>query len=201
MVNRHPILRTSYTSKKGKPFQIIHDQLEFYLHIINAENTSEDYLKGQIILETERLFNREKAPVRLNLFTRSAQKHILLLIAHHICADLWSGDLLFNEVRLWYAAETEQVSHQQIEYSLPTNLPYIKFVHWQSEMLSSPKGEKLWEYWQKPLSGELPILNLPTDRPRSPVQSFRGETHIFRLNEQLIQGLGEVARATELFIS
>jgi hypothetical protein len=89
----------------------------------------------------------------------------------------------------------------KIEDSLPKNPPYTKFVNWQSEMLSSPKGEKLWEYWQKQLSGELPILNLPTDRPRSPVQSFRGETHIFRLDEELIQGLPEVARATELFIS
>jgi len=134
--------------------------------------------------------------VRLNLFTRSAQKHILLLIAHHICADLWSSELLFNELRLWYAAETERVSLQQIEDSFPKNLPYPQFVHWQSEMLSSPKGEKLWEYWQKQLSGELPILNLPTDRPRPPMQSFRGETHIFRLDEQLIQGLKKVARAT-----
>ena len=134
--------------------------------------------------------------MRLNLFTRSAQKHILLLIAHHICADLWSSDLLFNELRLWYAAETKQFSHQQIEDFLPKNPPYTKFVHWQSEMLSSPKGEKLWEYWQKQLSGELPILNLPTDRPRRPVQNYRGKTHIFRLNEQLIQGLPEVARAT-----
>ena len=81
--------------------------------------------------------------MRLNLFTRSAQKHILLPIAHQICANLWSSDLLFSELRLWYAAETEKVSLQQIEYSLPTNLPYTKFVHWQSEMLSSPKGEKL----------------------------------------------------------
>jgi hypothetical protein len=179
IVNRHPILRTSYTHKKGKPFQIIHEQLECSIHIINAENRSEDYLKGQIILETERLFNREKDPVRLNLFTRSAQKHIFLLIAHQICADLWSSDLLFNQLRLGYAAETEKVSLQQIEYWLPTNLPYTKFVHWQSEMLSDPKGEKLWEYWQKKLSGELPILNLPTDRLRPPMQNYRGKTHIF----------------------
>jgi hypothetical protein len=115
---------------------------------------------------------------------------------HHIGSDLWSGELLFNELRLWYAAETEQVSHQQIEDSFPKNLPYPQFAHWQSEMLSSPKGEKLWEYWQKQLSGELPILNLPTDRPRPLMQSFRRETHIFRLDEQLIQGLKEVARAT-----
>ncbi len=115
---------------------------------------------------------------------------------HHIATDLWSYDLLFTELQLWYAAETEQVSPQQIEDSLLKNLPYTDFVRWQSEMLSSPKAEKHWEYWQKQLAGDLPILNLPTDRPRPPIQSFRGKTHIFQLDEKLIKGLPEVARAT-----
>lgn len=197
VVHRHPILRTTYTAYKGKPFQIINEQLECYLQVRDASNWSEEYLKEQISLEIDRTFNLEEDPVaRLNLFTRSAQKHILLLTGHHIAGDLWSSDQIFNELRLWYAAETEQVNLEQIEDSLPKNTPYTQFVHWQSEMLSSPKGEKLWKYWQKQLSGELPIVNLPTDRPRPPVQSYRGETHIFRLDEQLIQGLKEVARAT-----
>jgi len=197
VVHRHPILRTTYTAYKGKPFQIINEQLECYLQVRDASNWSEEYLKEQISLEIDHTFNLEEDPVaRLNLFTRSAQKHILLLTGHHIAGDLWSSDQIFNELRLWYAAETEQVSLEQIEDSLPKNTPYTQFVHWQSEMLSGPKGEKLWEYWQKQLSGELPIVNLPTDRPRPPVQSYRGETHIFRLNEELIRGLGEVARAT-----
>jgi amino acid adenylation domain-containing protein len=197
VVHRHPILRTTYINYKGRPFQIINYQLECSLQIRDASNWSEEYLKEQISIEIDRTFNLEKDPVvRLNLFTQSAQKHILLLTGHHIAGDLWSSDLIFNELRFWYAAETEQLSPQQIEDSLPKNLPYSQFVHWQSEMLSSPRGEKLWEYWQKQLSGELPILNLPTDRPRPPMQSFRGETHIFRLNEQLIQGLREIARAT-----
>jgi len=197
VVHRHPILRTTYTAYKGKPFQIINEQLECYLQVRDASNWSEEYLKEQISLEIDRTFNLEEEPVaRLNLFTRSAQKHILLLTGHHIAGDLWSSDQIFNELRLWYTAETEQVSLEQIENSLPKNTPYTQFVHWQSEMLSSPKGEKLWKYWQKQLSGELPIVNLPTDRPRPPMQSFRGETHIFRLNEELIRGLGDVARAT-----
>ncbi|MBW4497711.1 MAG: amino acid adenylation domain-containing protein [Oscillatoria princeps RMCB-10] len=197
IVNRHPILRTTYTAIKGKTFQVIHQQLKLPLQEIDASHWNENELKEKIFLEAERLFNLEKEPAwRVTLFTRSEREHILLLTMHHIASDLWSSDLLFNELRLWYTAETEQVSLQQIEDSLPKNTPYPQFVHWQSEMLSGPKGEKLWEYWQKQLSGELPILNLPTDRPRPPVQSFRGETHIFRLNEELIRGLGEVARAT-----
>jgi len=197
IVNRHPILRTTYTTYEGKPFQNIQEQLEVSIQITDASNWSEDYLKKQILLETDRLFNLEKElPWRLNIFTLSPQEHILLLTMHHIASDSWSYDLLFTELQLWYAAETEQVSPQQIEDSLLKNLPYTDFVRWQSEMLSSPKAEKHWEYWQKQLAGDLPILNLPTDRPRPPIQSFRGKTHIFQLDEKLIKGVGEVARAT-----
>jgi len=115
---------------------------------------------------------------------------------HHIAGDLWSFDLLLNELQGLYAAETSQVSPQHIKDSLPKNKPYTDFVHWQSEMLSGSRGEKLWEYWQKQLGGELPVLNLPVDRPRPPVQTYRGETHIFKLDSQLIQGLRELALAS-----
>ena len=197
IVNRHPILRTTYTTSEGKPFQIIHEQLEVFIQITDASSWSEDYLKKQILLEIDRPFTLEKQlPWRLNIFTLSPQKHILLLTMHHIASDSWSFDLLLTELQLWYAAETEQLSLQQIEDSLPKNLPYTDFVRWQSEMLSSLKAEKHGEYWQKQLSGELPILNLPTDRPRPPIQSFRGGTHIFQLDEKLIKRLGEVTRAT-----
>ncbi|MEG3973727.1 amino acid adenylation domain-containing protein [Microcoleus sp. herbarium8] len=197
IVNRHPILRTTYTAAEGKIFQVIHEQLNLPLQEIDASHWTENEFKEIFFLEAERLFNLEKEPAwRVTLFTRSEQEHIFLLTMHHIASDLWSSDLLFNELRLWYAAETEQLSPQQVEDFLPKNLPYTDFVHWQSEMLSSPKAEKHWEYWQKQLAGDLPILNLPTDRPRPPIQSFRGKTHIFRLDEKLINGLEEVTRTT-----
>jgi len=197
IVNRHPILQTTYTTYEGKPFQIVREQLEIDLHVTDASNWSKDDLKKQILLETDRPFNLEKElPWRLNIFTWSPQEHILLLTMHHIASDSWSFDLLFTELQLWYAAETEQLSLQQIEDFLPKNLPYTDFVRWQSEMLSGSKGKKLWQYWQNQLSGELPVLNLPTDRPRPPVQSYRGETHISQLDEKLIQGLRKVASST-----
>ena len=52
-----------------------------------------------------------------------------------------------------------------------------------------PEGERLWAYWQKQLEGELPVLDLPTDRPRPPVQSYRGASFKFNLSDQLDRGL------------
>ncbi|MEG3905890.1 amino acid adenylation domain-containing protein [Microcoleus sp. B4-C5] len=198
IVSRHPILRTTYTTNQGQPFQVVHQKIKLPAQEIDAFQWTEDKLKQNILVETDRVFNLEKEPAwRVTLFTRSEREHIFLLTMHHIATDLWSYDLLFTELQLWYAAETEQLSHQQVEDSLPKNRPYANFVRWQSEMLSGSKAEKHWEYWQKQLSGDLPILNLPTDRPRQPIQTYRGETHLFELNEQLIQGLREIAKSTE----
>ena len=61
-------------------------------------------------------------------------------------------------------------------------------------MLASPRGDQLWQHWQKQLSGELPVLNLPTDRRRPAVQTYRGATHSFVLNEDLTRSLKEVAK-------
>ncbi len=197
IVDSHPILRTTYTTYEGKPVQLLHEQQEVNIQVTDASNWSEDYLREQIFAETDRPFNLEQDSVlRVNLFTQSAQEHILLLTIHHIASDSWSVDLLLNELQVLYDSETQKVSQEQTEVasdSLPKNKPYTEFVPWQSEMLSGSRGEKLWEYWQKQLAGELPILNLPTDQPRPPVQTYRGDSHIFKLDEQLIQELRNVA--------
>ena len=196
---RHPILRTTYTTYQGKPVQLVHEEQEVSIQLTDGTNWSEDYLREQILAETDRPFNLEKDSVlRINVFTRSAQEHILLLTMHHIAGDLWSFDLLLEEIQVLYAAETGKVSQEQTEiglYSLNKKKPYAEFVRWQSEMLSSYRGEELWEYWQKQLAGELPILNLFTNRSRPPVQTDRGAMHVLKLDDQLIQNLRNLARA------
>ena len=63
----------------------------------------------------------------------------------------------------------------------PLDLQYTDYVRWQTEMLAGPQGERLWAYWRKQLAGPLPVLNLPTDRPRPPIQTYRGASHDFNL--------------------
>ena len=62
-------------------------------------------------------------------------------------------------------------------------------------MLAGPQGERLWSYWRKQLAGPLPVLNLPTDRPRPPIQTYRGASHDFTLNEELSALLKALAKA------
>ena len=200
IIEHHPILRTTYTSHEGKPVQQVNQQQKLNLEVIDASNWSEDHLKEKIFAISDRPFNLEKDSVlRVNLFTRSAKEHILLLTMHHIAGDMWSFDLLLSEFQALYATEIEQASQEQKEvalYSLSKNKSYVEFVRWQSEMLSSSRGEKQWQYWQEQLAGELPILNLLADKPRPTVQTYQGTGHILKLDEELIQKLKDLALAS-----
>jgi amino acid adenylation domain-containing protein len=71
--------------------------------------------------------------------------------------------------------------------SLP--LQYTDYVRASAAMLASSEGERLSAYWQKQLAGELPVLNLPTDRPRPPIQTYRGASHLLKLSANLTQSL------------
>ncbi|WP_442940787.1 non-ribosomal peptide synthase/polyketide synthase [Nostoc sp.] len=200
IIENHPILRTTYTSHEGKSVQEINQQHNFNLEVTDASNWSEDYLKEKIFAIADRPFNLEKDPVlRVNLFTQSTEEHILLLTMHHIAGDMWSFDLLLSQFQALYAEEIEQISLQQTETAiddLTNNKSYLDLVRWQSEMLSSSRGEKHRQYWQEQLAGELPILNLLADKPRPTVQTYQGTAHISKLDKELIQKLQYLAQTS-----
>ncbi|NEP28530.1 condensation domain-containing protein, partial [Moorena sp. SIO3I6] len=72
------------------------------------------------------------------------------------------------------------------------------YVRLPKELVEGEKGEKLWEYWQQKLAGELPVLNLPTDRPRSPLQTDNGAAYPFKLSEKLTRQLKALAKQEEV---
>ncbi len=185
--DRHPIIRTTYTTYNGQPVQQIYEKQEVNIQVIDASNWSEDNLKKQILIEADRPFNLEQGPVqRLTLFTCKPAEHILLVTMHHIAADMWSYDVMLTEMLALYANETDD--------SLPQSMPYTEYVRWQSEMLLTSEGERLWEYWQQQLAGKAAILNLPIDKPRPTVQTYNGASQTFHLNEQLIANLKSLAQ-------
>ena len=71
---------------------------------------------------------------------------------------------------------------------------YSDYVRWQTEMLASPQGEKHWEYWRDTLSGELPALNLPIDRPRTAMQTYRGDSEHLMIDEEIYQQLKAISQ-------
>ncbi|NEP55457.1 MAG: amino acid adenylation domain-containing protein [Symploca sp. SIO2G7] len=192
LIDRHPTLRTTFGQRDAEPFQEFHEDQEVCFEEIDAATWEWDKLTEKVIEAYQRPFDLGRGPVlRVNLFTRSAQDYVLLLTIHHIAVDGFSFGVLMDELRLLYEAENTNRS-----ISLPPiKWQYRDFVQWQREMLASPVAENLWNYWQQQLAGELPVLKLPTDRPRSSIQKSQGASHTFEVTEELTGKLRKMAKA------
>jgi thioester reductase-like protein/FkbM family methyltransferase len=191
LMNRHPCLRTTFKTIDGKPVQEVHGDQEVYFKQTDTSTWSWEELNKRIVETYQRPFDLERGPVmRVNLFTSSEQDHILLIAIHHIVYDGWSLWIFLDEFHKLYSAKTTgtQASLGPLTHS------YAEYVRKQAEMLAGPEGERLWDYWRQQLSGELPVLNLPTDYPRPPVQTFNGSSYPFKLSDELTGRLKELAQ-------
>ncbi|MBN1479447.1 amino acid adenylation domain-containing protein [candidate division KSB1 bacterium] len=184
LVARHASLRTTFPLQNGLPVRIVRGYEAFSIEEIDAAKLSWEELRNRLVLSCKRPFHLETGPLlRVNLFSRSSGDHILLLVIHHICTDFWSGAILMREVAALYQAEVSGAVP-----SLPTlTHQYQDYIEWQNDMLAGTRGDQLWTYWQQQLSGDLPILSLPTDRARPRRQSYNGGYYYFTISPKLLR--------------
>ncbi len=194
LIDRHPLLRTTFPKHGKEPIQQVHQSNSIEIQQIDTSGLSEEELHQRVYQDSKQPFDLEKEPLmRVSLFNCSEDQHILLLTIHHTVADAWSVLVLVEELGMVY-----QALDSGIKPSLePLKHSYVDYVRWQKDMLNSPQGEKLWNYWQKQLGGELPVLNLPTDRPRPSIQTYNGASYHFQLSQKLSAQLKELAQREE----
>ncbi|MBD1900675.1 non-ribosomal peptide synthetase [Trichocoleus sp. DQ-A3] len=205
IVRRHEALRTTFVTVEGQPVQAIASTLTVPLPVIDLRSrcvsVGEAALKGLGELETEarrittqeaqRPFDLSKDPfLRVTLLRLDESEYVLLLVLHHIVSDGWSMGVLIRELAALY---TTFASCKDDQFSVSTPLPelpiqYADFAHWQREWLQGEVLETQLAYWRRQLEG-ISILNLPTDRPRPAVQSYRGATQLLQLPKSLSKAL------------
>ncbi|WP_342026020.1 non-ribosomal peptide synthase/polyketide synthase [Cytobacillus pseudoceanisediminis] len=190
IVKRHEILRTVFDEVKGDVVQIILEPTSITLQLIDlielSDSEREVKLSQKIKEEAEHLFNLKEGPlIRFLLVSKSKEEHVLILNMHHIISDGWSTSILIRELVQLYEAFTN--SKQKPLQNL--SIQYADFAHWQREYLQGEVMEKQLEYWKNKLTGELPVLQLPTTRIRQSVQSHRGITLDFHLDKGLSEDL------------
>ncbi len=194
LVDRHPALRTTFNAPDGEPIQRVHEHVEVSFHEADASTWTENQLHEHLVAEANRAFDLESGPLlRVRLLARSANDHVLLLVVHHIVADLWSLAVLIDELGVLYKAECNDAKAELND--LP--LVYADYVRWQNEFLEGDEGERQWNFWREQLDGELAVLNLPADKPRPPVQSYRGSCYSFPLSPQLTHSLKALSQECE----
>lgn len=189
VTDRHPSLRTTYRALQGRPYQVVHDRVEAPFEVVDASTWDEAELNRGIFERADSPFDLERGVMRASLFTQADGTYVLLLVVHHIAIDFWSLELIVQELSAFYAA------YGSGGRPLPPPIPatYADFVRRQKAMLEGPEGERLWEYWRTLLAGELPVLNLATDRPRPRIQTYAGASHRIELDAGLCKKIRRVA--------
>ncbi len=115
---------------------------------------------------------------------------VLLLTAHHIACDGWSFMLLLDELRNLYAANKASAAATLHR----SKSEFASYVEWQRKLTGSKIGDKLFSFWKTKLSGELSVLDLPTDKSRPPTQTYNGATYPFTVDAELTEKLKSLAR-------
>ena len=189
IVARHETLRTTFGFHDGEMVQIIHPQLRINIRkeFLENEESFQKALRSEIHLP----FNLQTGPLlRCVLYELSPQDTVFLSSMHHIVADGWSVGVLVREFSDLYKAfvkgEPSPLPELEIQYS--------DFSEWHNELLESPAMQRQIDYWKNTLDGASMVLNLPTDYPRPPIQSFRGDTQFFNIDSTIVDQLTALAR-------
>jgi len=195
IIARHEILRTTFDSADGRPFQVIHPNMPFSIRRIELKsaNPAEQHAEVQRIVAELRSkpFELDRGPLmEASLLTATPTEHVMVLLMHHIIGDGWSQGVLVREIASLYQSFIEQ---------RPPDLPdleiqYTDFAVWQRNWLQGETLDKLLRYWKQQLAGAPPVLELSTDRPHSLDQTHAGGIINFTVGPEVTARLRELSQ-------
>lgn len=194
IIRRHEVLRTTFKVVDGQPVQVINPAQPQTIPLIDISelNDEERAAKSRLLVteEARRPFDlRSDAMFRALLIRLSAEEHALVFSLHHIACDGWSFNVLLREVGTLYRSYSE--GHASPLAELP--IQYADFAHWQRNSLDGQVLSPQLAYWKEQLTGVAP-LELPIDRPRPSVLSYRGADEILPFENSLIESLRELGQ-------
>ncbi len=194
IVARHEALRTTFASVDGNPVQVVAESGSVPLKLIDMSGRPEtvraDEIRHLLREESDRPFDLTRdLMLRATLLRESEREHVLLLTMHHIVSDGWSIGVLFRELAVLYDAFCR---------GKPSPLPelpiqYADYAIWQRESLQGEVLERQLAYWRAQLAGAPAVLQLPTDRPRPAVETFRGARQSVVLSKALRDSLQKLS--------
>lgn len=196
---RHEVLRTRFSFGMGMPTPEVLTELKVSILIVDLKQfkDTDKMTEARQLAEKEVLqpFDLGHAPlIRLKLYSLGNEKNLLLVVVHHTIADGWSFGVFLRELMMVY---------QHLTVNKPLQLPelpiqYADFAFWQTDEKRGNSFHSSLAYWKKQLSGELPVLELPTDHQRGARQSFRGATHRFVVSRELTEACEKFCRQEDV---
>ncbi|CRM81135.1 Linear gramicidin synthase subunit B [Pseudomonas sp. 35 E 8] len=186
LIMRHETLRTTFPSIDGVAYQKVSPQtgLRMDWQDFSGLNETERQQRLQQLADHEAHtpFNLETGPLlRACLVKAGEQEHYLVLTLHHIVTEGWAMDIFARELSALYEAFIDERESPLA----PLPVQYLDYSVWQRQWLESGERQRQLDYWTAQLGTEHPLLELPGDRPRPPVQSHQGELYRFDLSDDL----------------
>jgi len=195
VLRRHEVLRTTFDERDGQPVQVIRPPRPLAVPVVDLGALPAARRHGVAVAlgnESAGLsFDLARGPlIRAMLLRIAGDDHLLAVTAHHIVYDVWSRELLVRELGTLYEAFWQ---------GRPSPLPalpvqYADFAHWQRRYLQGEVLARQTAYWRERLEGLGGGTELPADRPRPPVQSFRGSRELAELSPETTAALGRLSR-------
>ena len=193
LCHRHPMLRATFHERDGEPVRRLHDSLEPAVAEVDA-GIAPGEVDRQLRAMAHTPFDLETGPLwRVTVFRTVSDRDVLLLASHHLVSDFWSMGVLARELGTlytWYAGSRKGRA------PVP-RAPMATYDTWAADrlrQLDASRGEKLDTYWHGRLAGAPTTLELPTDRPRPPMQTYRGAAQSLRAASELGEGVCAMAR-------
>ncbi|PYS89537.1 MAG: hypothetical protein DMF64_17365 [Acidobacteria bacterium] len=195
IVARHEVLRTTFATVGGRPVQVIGPAEPVALPVVDLQDLAEAEREARarqlMSEETQRPFDLARGPVlRVLLLRLGHDAHVLLLTMHHIVSDGWSLGVLVRELSALYEAFARGASLQLP--ALPVQ--YADFAAWQRDWLSGEVLEAQLAYWRQQLASAPALSELPTDKPRAPMQTYRGANQHALISQRTTETLKALSR-------
>lgn len=192
VVNRHDSLRTAFKFEGRELRQTVERNLTLSLPLHDISHLQDPYSEAYHFAErqVEAPFDLREAPLlRARLIRITANEHVLLFVMHHIITDSWSVQIMAREIAAIYGAYCD--GRPSPLSDLP--ISYGDYSEWQHQWLGTEQVHQQLMYWKNQLQNAPPLLELPTDGPRLPEQTFQGASQTVGLSNQVISSVGQLA--------
>ena len=192
IVRRHDVLRTTFGVDDGKPYGTIHPSMDIELPVSRLPREGRDAaVLSATTVENTTPFDLARGPLfRARLLSFGDDDHVLVAGMHHIVSDVWARAVLNREISALYDAYKRGEPSPLPELAIQ----YADYAAWQREWLSGERLDAQLAYWRAQLDDAPRLIELPTDRPRPPVRSYRGARVKIAIPAPLTKALRDLAR-------
>ncbi|WP_147137132.1 non-ribosomal peptide synthetase [Nocardia ninae] len=202
VVGRHEALRTVFPDVAGVPVQRVLD-IDAAVAPVLVSEVADDELEARAGEAARHGFDlASEIPVRVSVFRCAPEEFVLLLVVHHIAGDGWSLAPLFQDLVTAYTARSQGSAPDWV----PLPVQYVDYTLWQHELLGDRQDpesliSRQFDYWRSELAGLPAVLRLPTDRPRPPVATYRGDTAPLEIDARTRTLVERLARREDTTVS